>query len=102
VTGDGTATGEVTSTALIRLAQEIRRLRKAANLSQPELAAMIGYTRQYVSMAERVGKNLPSRELVKAIDNALGANGSLIALRQRARERPQSHMSIVARSIIPW
>lgn len=85
VTGDGTATGEVATSALTRLAQEIRCLRKASNLSQPELAGMIGYTRQYVSMAERVGKNLPSRELIKAIDNALGANGSLIALRQHAK-----------------
>ncbi|XVS61889.1 helix-turn-helix transcriptional regulator [Actinosynnema sp. CA-299493] len=36
-----------------RLAREIRNRRLAAGLSQPELAKLIGYTRQYVSLAER-------------------------------------------------
>lgn len=67
-----------------RLAGEIRRLRKAAGLSQPELAALIGYTRQYVSLAERPNRCLPSAELVRAIDDALRAGGALVALRQRA------------------
>jgi transcriptional regulator with XRE-family HTH domain len=67
-----------------RLAEEIRRLRKAAGLSQPELAAMTGYTRQYVSLAERPKRGLPSVELVSAIDDALGAASGLRALRQQA------------------
>lgn len=52
--------------ASTHLAREIKRLRKDADLSQPELAGLIGYTRQYVSMAERVGKNIPSQGLIKA------------------------------------
>ncbi len=67
-----------------RLAEEIRRLRKAAGLSQPELAAMTGYTRQYVSLAERPKRGLPSAELVSAIDDALGAASGLRALQQQA------------------
>jgi transcriptional regulator with XRE-family HTH domain len=67
-----------------RLAEEIRRLRKAAGLSQPQLAALIGYTRQYVSLAERPKRGLPSTDLVRAIDDALRADGALEALRQQA------------------
>lgn len=67
-----------------RLIHEIRRLRKQAGLSQPQLARMIGYTRQYVSLAERVDHNLPSADLVKAIDNALNAGGALIELREKS------------------
>ncbi|TCO46444.1 helix-turn-helix transcriptional regulator [Actinocrispum wychmicini] len=80
-----TADGATADSAAAQLAQEIKRLRKAADLSQPELAGMIGYTRQYVSMAERAGKNVPSQELIKALDKALAANGALIALRQNAK-----------------
>ncbi|MGH3698402.1 MAG: helix-turn-helix domain-containing protein [Pseudonocardiaceae bacterium] len=67
-----------------QLAEEIRRLRKAAGLSQPRLAALIGYTRQYVSLAERPKRGLLSAELVTAIDDALGAGGALVVLRQQA------------------
>ncbi|GAA1313676.1 helix-turn-helix transcriptional regulator [Saccharothrix xinjiangensis] len=67
-----------------RLAHEIRRLRKKAGLSQPQLASKIGYTRQYVSLAERVDHNLPSADLIKAIDNALNAGGTLVKLREKS------------------
>lgn len=67
------------------LAAEIRRLRNATGLSQKQLAAQVGYTRQYVSLAERVGGNLPSLELVRALDARLGAGGQLLALREQAR-----------------
>ncbi|MBP2334685.1 transcriptional regulator with XRE-family HTH domain [Saccharothrix coeruleofusca] len=74
----------------VRLAREIRRLRDQAGLSQPQLAKRIGYTRQYVSLAERADHNLPSAEIVKALDDALGASGTLIALRdQGKREQKQ-------------
>lgn len=76
-----------------RLAAEIRRLRRAAQMSQPELAQRIGYTRQYVSMAERVGKNLPSQELVRALDTALDAAGSLLALRAQAKIEQRARRS---------
>ncbi|GAA3041079.1 Helix-turn-helix domain-containing protein [Actinokineospora globicatena] len=67
------------------LASEIKRRRLAANLSQPQLASAIGYTRQYVSLAERQRANLPSHELINAIDAALQANGELVDLRVAAR-----------------
>jgi transcriptional regulator with XRE-family HTH domain len=76
----------------IRLAREIRRLRHQAGLSQPQLAMKIGYTRQYVSLAERPDHNLPSADLVRALDEVLGAKGSLIALREQSkRDRKQRH-----------
>ncbi|MEU7524704.1 helix-turn-helix transcriptional regulator [Saccharothrix sp. NPDC042600] len=68
-----------------RLRHEIKTRREAAKLSQARLGALIGYTRQYVSLAEREGHNLPSLELVTAIDDALGAGGALVLLRDAAR-----------------
>jgi transcriptional regulator with XRE-family HTH domain len=75
---DGGGAGEA-------LAREIKRRRHAAGLSQPQLAQRIGYTRQYVSLAERTGQNLPSPSLVQALDRALEAQGALIALRNQAK-----------------
>ncbi|XVS62087.1 helix-turn-helix transcriptional regulator [Actinosynnema sp. CA-299493] len=72
------------------LAAEIKRLRNDAELSQPQLAQRIGYTRQYVSLAERPGHNLPSLEIVKALDEALGARGRLLALREQAHRERQA------------
>ncbi|WP_433270751.1 helix-turn-helix transcriptional regulator [Actinosynnema sp. CS-041913] len=82
--------GARTAPAAVRLAQEIKRLRDAAGLSQPHLAVQIGYTRQYVSFAERVGSNLPSRELVNALDRVLGASGALISLRDQAQREQRA------------
>jgi transcriptional regulator with XRE-family HTH domain len=82
--------GDEADLAVIRLAQEIRRLRTAERLSQPDLAAMIGYTPQYVSLAERPHKGLPSAALVTAIDKALGAGGALIKLHRQAKVQRQA------------
>lgn len=82
--------GNVRGTA-DRLAHEVKRRRREFGWSQPELARMIGYTRQYVSLAERVGQNLPSQELVKALDTALDANGALLHLREQANSEQQQH-----------
>lgn len=68
-----------------QLAREIKRLRINADLSQRELAAKICYSRQYVSMTEWEDAVLPSKPLVAAIDDALGAHGRLIALRAQAQ-----------------
>lgn len=70
--------------AVPQLAAEIRRLRRAADLSQAGLAHRIGYSPAYVSLAERETQGLPSANLVDAIDRALGAAGHLVALRRRA------------------
>ncbi|MBE1575443.1 helix-turn-helix domain-containing protein [Amycolatopsis roodepoortensis] len=76
-------------TAQARLAGEIKRLRGAADLSQSGLGERVGYTRNYVSMAERAGGNLPSQNLVEALDQALGAAGWLCALWREAKEEQQ-------------
>lgn len=76
-----------TQSAHVRLRHEIKTRRESAGLSQARLGALIGYTRQYVSLAEREGHNLPSRELVAAIDEALGADGVLVSLRHTARQQ---------------
>lgn len=67
-----------------RLAREIKQRRLEAGMSQRVLAGRIGYSRQYVSMAEWEDGNLPSRELVAAIDFAVGADDLLNTLRKRA------------------
>ena len=72
------------SDAKAALAAEISRRREDAGLSRGELAELVGYSRDYVGRAERPLKGLPSAELVAAIDEALGATGALIELRDRA------------------
>ena len=68
------------------LAEEIRTRRHGAGLSQPRLATRIGYTKQYVSLAERPQRGLPSAALIQAIDDALEAGGVLVTLQERAEE----------------
>jgi transcriptional regulator with XRE-family HTH domain len=82
VTRDEPADG--ISSAHDQLAEQIRRRRKHAGLSQSQLAAMIGYSPQYVSLAERPNKGLASAAVVSAIDNALDAGGALLRLRDQA------------------
>lgn len=79
-----------TPTAGERLAREIRRLRLDAKLSQQELARQVGYTRQQVSMAERIGRDIPSQALVRALDTALNAAGQLRALRDQAKQEQRA------------
>lgn len=86
--------------ATVLLYREVRRLREEAGLSQPELAQRIGYTRQYVSHAERPNKNLPSAGLVKALDKALDAKGALVTLRARAREEQGTRRSEIVHGVI--
>lgn len=65
------------------LCAEIRRLR--GDLSQEALGKLTGYTRAYMSMAENPFRQLQSREVIHAIDVALGAGGRLDALRVDAK-----------------
>ncbi|MGH3974536.1 MAG: helix-turn-helix transcriptional regulator [Pseudonocardiaceae bacterium] len=60
--GNPSTGDDLPSSLAYQLAAEIRKERKDAGLSQPELAALIGYTRQYVSLAERPGRDLPSAQ----------------------------------------
>ncbi|MFI2229057.1 helix-turn-helix domain-containing protein [Nocardia testacea] len=72
--------------AIAELAAEIRRRREKAGLSQPELGSLVGYTKQYISLAERPKNGVPSRELVAAVDRALNAGGALLTLRAAAKQ----------------
>jgi transcriptional regulator with XRE-family HTH domain len=67
-----------------RLGADIKRRRIEAGMTQAEVAKRVGYTRQYVSHAERVGEDFPSRDLTEALDSVLGADGALIRLRVEA------------------
>lgn len=59
-------------------AYEHRRYRKAAGISQSDLAAEIVFTPQFVGMVE-VAARTPGRQYVEGADRVLGANGGLIA-----------------------
>ncbi|MDQ3786411.1 MAG: helix-turn-helix transcriptional regulator, partial [Actinomycetota bacterium] len=83
-------TGAEPVSAADRLATEIRRRRRAAGLSQRELARLCGYTREYISMAERLGANVPSRELVRTLDHVLDADGTLVTLRSHAADEQRT------------
>lgn len=56
VTNDSADPAADGSSAAHKLAREIRRLRIDADLSQARLDAMIGYSPQYISLAERPSK----------------------------------------------
>lgn len=82
------------------LALEIKRHRKTAGWSQPQLAGRIGYTPQYVSRAER-GRGLPSQDLVRALDSALTADGQLCALWRKAKaEQATQHAGQIPSSAV--
>ncbi len=84
MSGDPDGTDESGASAAIRLAEEIRRRRHEAGLSNSALAAAVGYSRQYIGYAERPSRGLPSGQLVTALDTALAAGGALIALHTQA------------------
>lgn len=59
--------------------REMKRLRKAANLTQYEVGERVGVKAQAVSAWER-GENDPSWQRLRALDEAYGAGGELLAL----------------------
>ncbi|MFI2228556.1 helix-turn-helix domain-containing protein [Nocardia testacea] len=71
---------------MTELAAEIRRRRETAGLSQPELGSLVGYTKQYISLAERPKNGVPSRNLIVALDKALEAGGRLLSLHAAAKQ----------------
>lgn len=76
--------GEDIEPAAVQLAERIRRHRLALDLSHAQLAVAVGYSREYVRRAESPRKGLPSADLVRALDHALGTDGALLALREKA------------------
>lgn len=96
----------VVEPAATRLAEEIRRRRRAAGLSHAELAVKVGYSREYVRRAESPVKGLPSAELIHALDRALDTDGALLALRKqaetarRARRRSRTTSASITRAAV--
>ncbi|CAM3758807.1 helix-turn-helix transcriptional regulator [Kibdelosporangium persicum] len=97
---EGTTLGEDVEPTAGRLAEEIRRRRKAADLSHAQLAMTIGYSREYVRRAESPRKGLPSVDLVRALDHALGDDGTLLALREQADVARQARRRSRAGSLV--
>ncbi|WP_030921288.1 helix-turn-helix domain-containing protein [Streptosporangium amethystogenes] len=60
---------------------ELRRYRQEAGLSQEKLAKLIGYSLGTVSMVE-TGKRPPTEDFVRRCDEALGAGGALIRIKE--------------------
>ena len=79
------------------LAAEIRRRRKAAGLTQAQLASMTGYSREYGGRAERPESGFPSLDLIHALDRVFDAAGDLLSLYKKAdaerHARRHSHSS---------
>ena len=56
---------------LIKFGQRIRKLRKARNLSQEQLAELTGFHRNYIGMIER-GERNPALVNIEIFANAFG------------------------------
>jgi transcriptional regulator with XRE-family HTH domain len=83
--------------ARAELARELRRLRKAAELTQAALAERLGYVREYVTLAEREhSRELPSESFVWRCGQVLGATTQLLDLhRQAVAERTAGRQELV-------
>lgn len=53
------------SVFLLRFGEEVRRIRKAMELSQEELADIAGFDRTYISLIERGKRNLSLTNIVR-------------------------------------
>ncbi|WP_261557865.1 helix-turn-helix domain-containing protein [Frankia tisae] len=69
---------------LATLLESIVQRRKAAGLSQAQLANRVRYQPSYLSKAERGLLGVPSQSLIGAIDAELNAGGRLVELRRHA------------------
>jgi transcriptional regulator with XRE-family HTH domain len=56
-----------------------KALRQAKKLTQTQVGARIGYTKQWLSMVE-LGERSPKRDAVELLDEALGTEGLLVEL----------------------
>jgi transcriptional regulator with XRE-family HTH domain len=67
-------------------ADELRRLRLAAELTQEEVAARAGLTREYVSMLES-GKHLPTIDVFISLCRAVNASPAEVIARLESRKK---------------
>src|SRR5699024_6432023 len=75
-------------TELVQFGQELHRLRKAADISQRELAARILICYQTLGAIGRTERD-PRKQFVELADRELEARGALIGLRPGVRETYQ-------------
>lgn len=61
------------------LGAEVRRLRKAAGLTQRELGDLAGYSRVYVTLVE-TGRDRPGQDFLRRLSNVLDAGDTLLEL----------------------
>lgn len=80
------------------VAAEIRRRRHAAGWSQRDLAKRAGFSREYVSRAERTSSGLPSESLISVLDAVFGAGGALLDLWSAAAGARRSRRQDLARA----
>ncbi|MGC5011241.1 helix-turn-helix domain-containing protein [Streptosporangium sp. DT93] len=89
---------------------ELRRYRHEAGLSQEKLARRIGFALGTVSMAE-TGRRPPTEDFVRRCDQALGAEGALIRIKEMmdnvaarlpAWFRPWAEIEQAAESLRTW
>jgi len=78
------------ATAAGRLGATIRSRRKAARLSLQDLASVTGYSFQHLARVERAETGV-SRECIAALDDALAAQGALVALYPAVKQDQESH-----------
>jgi len=74
---------EQAASARKRLGDELKRRRKQARLKQRELGGLIGYAREYVTMAEGQGA-IPSEKFFQRAGEVVGGTGRLLQLRDQA------------------
>jgi transcriptional regulator with XRE-family HTH domain len=79
------ATPNAAKEARSRLGAELRRLRKASQLSQKALAARLGYSRVYITTIEN-GHDLPGEEFVGLAAELLGGANRLNSLHEQGVE----------------
>ncbi|MET7643945.1 helix-turn-helix transcriptional regulator [Streptomyces sp. NPDC005426] len=87
VAGPAEGAAEPGSGFLRCFGRQMKLLREAAGLTQPELGARVGYGEAQIAAVEQ-GRRIPKPEMVDAVDLALGARGVLVAMKgevERAR-----------------
>ena len=83
-----------------RFGAELRRLRKAAGLTQDALARRVGYSRVYVTLVEN-GHDTPGEEFVRLVGDALGGRSQLGPLFEAVARQRQAIRSDVGRPLPP-
>jgi class 3 adenylate cyclase/transcriptional regulator with XRE-family HTH domain len=79
----------------------LRRLRRAAGLTQEELGERAGLSARGLSDLERGVNRTPRRETVRALADALGLSPDERAALERARRRPPTRMAPAEHSPVP-